>query len=147
MIALSEGGGIALAAALVSGVTAVLVAFMAQQTIRSQHRVSAQQKEVIDKVTPTNGYDTLGEAIEAIENTLLRIDQRLQEGDNRFGRIEVLLDQRGKTIGSLEEKTAETLHLVGENHAVFKRYIDSWTPLSERAIQEWGTDGQKRKKK
>jgi hypothetical protein len=144
---LSEGAGIALAAALISGVTAVLVAFMAQSTVRSQHRASAERQEVIEKITPTNGYDTLGDAIEALEKTLMGIDARLRDGDDRFGRIEVLLDQRGRIIGSLESKATETLHLVGDNHAVFKKYIEAWTPLSERAIEEWGADGRKRKKK
>jgi uncharacterized membrane-anchored protein len=147
MVMLSEGAGIALAAALISGVTAVLVAFMAQSTLRSQHRASAERQEVIEKITPTNGYDTLGDAIEALEETLIRIDARLRDGDDRFGRIEVLLDQRGKIIGSLESKAAETLYLVGENHAEVKKYIEAWTPLSERAVDEWGVDGKKRRKK
>jgi predicted nucleic acid-binding Zn-ribbon protein len=102
-----------------------------------------KQTELTEAIAPSNGHDSLGQALEAVENKLDAIDTRLVEGDERFGRIEESLNERSPRIDHLEDRSAETLALVAENHAMFKNYIEAWTPLAARAVGEWGVDGMK----
>jgi hypothetical protein len=110
-------------------------------------QVEAATDNIQAQLSPENGYESIGQGVAAIEKQLVQIDGRLQEGDERFERIETLLDNRGHIIASLESKTAETLALVGDNQDLMKRYITAWTPLSARAVKEWGEDGTKKSKK
>lgn len=110
---------------------------------RKRGRDAAEDREHIKAaLQPENGYDSIGQGITAIEQKLVKIDQRLEEGQQWMDTTQMELEAREPRIKSLEAKTAETLAIVGENHALFKNYIESWTPLAARAVGEWGADGQ-----
>jgi hypothetical protein len=134
--------------AFISAAALVLVAFIGKWQLNGRreakaanHQLHEKQDELAKAVEPTNGHNTLGEGIQSIEEHLERIDTRLVEGEHRFDRIEDLFDKRGERIDKLEDKAAETLQLVAENHGLFKNYIEAWTPLAARAVGEWGIDG------
>lgn len=61
------------------------------------------------QLTPTNGYDSLGDGLQAIEDKLSHIDERLQEGDDRFVRIEGLLS---KHLNEVDPVLARALPLM-----------------------------------
>jgi hypothetical protein len=154
ILAITETGAINAFTAFISAAALVLVAFIGrwQLTGRQEARKDSKylhekQEELAQAVLPSNGHDTLGEAIEGLENHLNRIDARLIEGEGRFARIEGDLAARGPRIDKLEERSSETLNLVAENHSLFKNYIEAWTPLAARAVGEWGADGTKQKRK
>jgi hypothetical protein len=148
MLDLSETGAINGFTAVISAAALVLVALIGRWQLngRREARVASQhlhdkQEELAEAVKPSNGHETIGEGVQAIEAHLERIDTRLEEGEHRFDRIENLFDKRGERIEKLEDKASETLALVAENHGLFKNYIEAWTPLAARAVGEWGIDG------
>jgi hypothetical protein len=161
VIGLTETGGIALSTAFLSAFALVMVAWIGNRQRINRNEANAdrqvlfdRQGELQDAVKPANGHDTLGQALEEIANSqremtvqLDRVDVRLAEGEQRFDRIEATLNDRGTRIERIEEKSAETLALVGDNHHLFKNYIEAWTPLAARAVGEWGADGTKEKRK
>ena len=153
LTALSEAAGISAFTAVISAAALVLVALIGRWQLVGRRdakadsdHLHAKQDALAEAVKPFNGHDTLGQGIEAIEDHLQRIDDRLMEGEERFTRLERAFDQRGERIEKLEDKAAETLALVGENHGLFKNYIEAWTPLAARAVGEWGPDGTKEKR-
>ena len=154
LVALTEAGGISAFTAFISASALVLVAFIGKWQINGRREAQEDRQVLHEKqdalaeaIKPANGHDTIGEGIEAIEQHLSRIDDRLAEGEDRFTRLERAFEHRGERIEKLEDKAAETLALVGENHGLFKNYIEAWTPLAARAVGEWGPDGTKEKRK
>lgn len=145
---MSESGAINGFTAFISAAALVLVALIGRWQLAGRREarqdsvhLHEKQEELAQAVKPSNGHNTIGQGVQAIEEHLERIDARLVEGEERFGRLETLFDKRGERIEKLEDKASETLALVAENHGLFKNYIEAWTPLAARAVGEWGIDG------
>jgi hypothetical protein len=161
LIALTETGGIALVTAFLSSLALILVAIIGRrqtavhtQAVQDRQLLRQNTQDIKDAIRPENGHSTIGQGVESIAELardmatqLDRIDTRLAEGEERFGRIEDTLDAREIRIKKLDDKSAEVLALVGDNHAMFKNYIEAWTPLAARAVGEWGADGMTETKK
>jgi hypothetical protein len=157
MVALSESGNISLVTAVLSATALVFVALIGRrqkevhsQAVTDRKLLRENTQDIKDAIRPENGHATIGQGVESIgelardmATKLDRIDIRLAEGEERFDRIEEMLDAREIRIKKLDDKSAEVLALVGDNHAMFKNYIEAWTPLAARAVGEWGVDGMK----
>jgi hypothetical protein len=157
MMGLTETGGIALVTAFLSSVAIVLVAIIGRrqtavhtQAVKDRKLLHENTQNIKDAIKPGNGDETIGQGVEGIAVTTLEMKKqldgvirRLSEGDARFERIEDLFSERGARIDKMDERSAETLAMVGDNHAMFKNYIEAWTPLAARAVGEWGVDGLK----
>jgi hypothetical protein len=95
VLGLTEAGYITLISGTLSGLTLILVALIGALIGRGSRRRDVQaaeeRAELKQAVAPENGHATLGSGLAAIED-------RLIEGDARFDRIEVKLDEQNERL-------------------------------------------------
>jgi hypothetical protein len=112
-------------------------------------------RQELQKQIGTNGHDTLGDGITAVEeiaadtnrqvkvNTVV-IDQmhdRLADGENRFSRIEHKAAETLAQAGELRAEVREMALVLERLRSGFERD----DPLRRRAVDEWGADGERGK--
>ena len=89
MLGITEPSIVALVSGALSGFTLILVALIGTRGRRDARAAETDRADILDAVKPTNGHDSLGAGLAAIED-------RLIEGDKRFDRIEVKLDEQNE---------------------------------------------------
>lgn len=89
MLALTEEHVTVIVTAMFSGTTLVVVALIGRGSRKRGVQAAEDSAELKQAVAPENGHDTLGGGLAAIED-------RLIEGDARFDRIEVKLDEQNE---------------------------------------------------
>jgi len=101
-LALTETGYVALVSVLTSAATLIVVALIGRRGRDVDAAAQKDRDKLIENTTASSGHDTLG-------STMAVIEERLMEGQQRFDRIEVKLDEQGALI---DERMAATAPLV-----------------------------------
>lgn len=141
------------AIALIVSTLGVAVVSLKNST-KAHEEAKAGRELVTEQLQPKNGYDSLGQAIEAIEQQLSGISEAIAGQEDRL----VVGD---RLFVKMEDKLAEVLVLAAETRALAKvnaerleRHmleveptLDIAKPLLSRATREWGKDGRAKEKK
>lgn len=166
MPALTETGSIALFTTVISGITAIVVAWLANRQrldraeAKARHEaavveraevaakaeeVSKKTDEVVEKVSPTNGHDSLGAQLDEIEAEIKRVNERLVEGEQRFDSLE-------KFHVRADARTEETLDQINDLRAnqrmvseALVKHLDEWDPLLDWTRKASGQSVKKKK--
>ena len=77
MIALTEAGGISLGTAIISAAALVLVAWLGNRQRIGRAEAKAENAVLAKAVEPTNGHETLGEGVAAIEDRIVALDAKV----------------------------------------------------------------------
>jgi hypothetical protein len=77
MIALTEHGYISLANAILAAGAVVLVAWIGRRQRVNREETRQENEKLTAAVQATNGHETLGEGVAAIEERLIALDQKL----------------------------------------------------------------------
>jgi len=77
MIALTEAGGISLGTAVISAAALVLVAWLGNRQRIGRAEAKAENEALAEAVKPTNGHETLGEGVAAIEDRIVALDAKV----------------------------------------------------------------------
>jgi len=112
MIALTEAGGISLGTAIISAAALVLVAWLGNRQRIGRAEAKAENAVLAKAVEPTNGHETLGEGVAAIEDRIVALDakvtQALEEAEafrrSTDSRLESLEDVATKPTPSRARK-------------------------------------------
>lgn len=110
---------------IVTGAVAVILGFVNARQKRDKkeaeerHTTAVTEREELKAaVKPTNGHDTLGEALEAVEKRVNEMAERLARGDARFDNMEEaehrIAEQLAVVVQTLGDKLSEVLALQGD---------------------------------
>lgn len=110
---------------VITGGVTIIVAWLGVQRRNDKKQAEVRHSEAVveraelkEAVKPSNGHDTLGEALEAVEKRIHEMAERLARGDARFDNMEEaehrIAEQLAIVTTTLTDKLAEVLALQGD---------------------------------
>lgn len=82
--------------------------------------------EVVRSVQPTNGYDTLGEALEGLEKRVNEMGERLARGDARFDNMEGNEQRIAEQLAVVAQAVERVLEKLTEVGASVEQHHHVW---------------------